>query len=432
MKYYSTNNPGSFTDLKEAVLQGLAPDKGLFMPEETPKLPADFWDWLPGQSMAEIGYKVLSPYFCPTIPNDIFKKMVEDAFNFPIPVKKVNDNISVLELFHGPTFAFKDVGARFLARVMSYFANPSEGGIDVLVATSGDTGSAVAQGFYGVDGVRVHILYPAGLVSPLQELQFTSLGNNITAYEVDGTFDDCQRMVKEAFADDELNKKLTLTSANSINLARFLPQSVYYYYALSQIPKERWSKVVISVPSGNLGNLTAGLIAYKMGLPVARFIASNNDNRVFHDFITDGNYKPKPSVATIANAMDVGAPSNFARIADLFDNNHAEIAKVISSHTYNDSQIGALISSTLKETGYLLDPHGATAYGALKDSLKNDEEGLFLATAHPAKFNETVSEIIGSEVIIPEKLAEFLNKNKKSVKIKNTLNSLKDRLVSNL
>ena len=267
MQFYSTNNLNIREDLKPAVLQGLAADKGLYMPERIPVLPAEFWQWLPGKNMGEIGFEVLKHFFCPDIPEQTFKTMVAEAFDFPVPVKMVDDQVDVLELFHGPTLAFKDVGARFLARVMSHFADLKGDGIQVLVATSGDTGSAVAQGFYQVPGVRVHILYPSGLVSPLQELQFASLGSNITAYEVDGTFDDCQRMVKEAFMDGELREKLILTSANSINLARFLPQSVYYFYALAQIPKQQWSSLVFSVPSGNLGNLTAGLVAWKMGLP---------------------------------------------------------------------------------------------------------------------------------------------------------------------
>ena len=280
MIFYSTNDKTNTADLKTAVLKGLASDKGLYMPESIPVLPKSFWNNIPGKTMGEIGFELLKPYFCPDIPEDTFRKMVDDAFNFPVPVVKITENISTAELFHGPTLAFKDVGARFLARVMSYFAS-NQGDINVLVATSGDTGSAVANGFLGVKGVKVHVLYPSGLVSRLQELQFTTLGQNVTAYEVSGVFDDCQRMVKECFMDKELNQKRILTSANSINLARFLPQSVYYAYALSQIPQERWKDVVMTVPSGNFGNITAGLVAWRMGMPVKRFIAAINANRVF-------------------------------------------------------------------------------------------------------------------------------------------------------
>ncbi|MBP5668069.1 MAG: threonine synthase, partial [Salinivirgaceae bacterium] len=305
MIFYSTNDKSNTADLKTAVLKGLASDKGLYMPESIPVLPKTFWDNIPGKTMGEIGFELLKPYFCPDIPEDTFRKMVDDAFNFPVPVVKITENISTAELFHGPTLAFKDVGARFLARVMSYFAS-NQGDINVLVATSGDTGSAVANGFLGVKGVKVHVLYPSGLVSRLQELQFTTLGQNVTAYEVSGVFDDCQRMVKECFMDKELNQKRILTSANSINLARFLPQSVYYAYALSQIPQERWKDVVMTVPSGNFGNITAGLVAWRMGMPVKRFIAAINANRVFADYLQTGVYKPQKSIATIANAMDVG------------------------------------------------------------------------------------------------------------------------------
>jgi threonine synthase len=431
MKFYSTKDKNEQSGLKEAVLKGMASGKGLFMPESIPVLKPDFWDWLPGRSMGEIGFEVLKHFFCPDIPEDKFRKMVDDAFNFPVPVVKVSDNISVLELFHGPTFAFKDVGARFLARVMSYFADTANGGINVLVATSGDTGSAVAQGFYNVPGVNVHILYPSGLVSRLQELQFASLDGNITAYEVDGSFDDCQRMVKEAFDDDELKSRMVLTSANSINLARFLPQSVYYFYALSQIPRQQWKNMVVSVPSGNLGNLTAGLVAWRMGLPVKRFVASSNDNRVFCKFLHNGRFEPHPSVATIANAMDVGNPSNFERIADLFDGQWSEVVKVISGYSFSDGQIADIIKNTYSSCQYLLDPHGATAFGALQKSLEKDETGLFLATAHPAKFNESVTPIIGREVEIPEKLALFSTREKKSVKIFKDLNSLKACLLVN-
>ncbi|MBQ3634117.1 MAG: threonine synthase [Bacteroidales bacterium] len=415
MKYYSTNNRNETADLKTAVLKGLAPDKGLYMPESIPVLPQTFWDSLPGKSMAEIGFEMLKHFFCPDIPEDRFKAMVADAFNFPVPVVKVNDRISTLELFHGPTLAFKDVGARFLARVMSYFADFGGKPINVLAATSGDTGSAVANGFLGVANVYVHILYPKGLVSRLQELQFTTLGQNITAYEVSGVFDDCQRMVKEAFMDKELNKEKVLTSANSINLARFLPQSVYYVHALSQIPKEEWKNLVVCVPSGNFGDITAGLVAYKMGMPVKRFIAAVNANRVFTDYIETGDYKPQPSKHTLANAMDVGDPSNFARVSELFGGSVEEMRKVVSSKSYSDEQIGKTIAKVAKETGYICDPHGAVGYAALEDGLQAGEKGLFLETAHPAKFVETTEKYAGRKVEIPARLQKFAEGTKQSI-----------------
>ena len=428
MIFYSTNNKSNTADLKTAVLKGLASDKGLYMPETIPTLPKSFWYNIPGKTMGEIGFEMLKPYFCPDIPEDTFRKMVNDAFNFPVPVVKITDQISTAELFHGPTLAFKDVGARFLARVMSYFAS-NQGDINVLVATSGDTGSAVANGFLGVKGVKVHVLYPSGLVSRLQELQFTTLGQNVTAYEVSGVFDDCQRMVKECFMDKELNEKRILTSANSINLARFLPQSVYYAYALSQIPQERWKDVVMTVPSGNFGNITAGLVAWRMGMPVKRFIAAINANRVFADYLETGVYKPQKSIATIANAMDVGDPSNFARVIELFGKSVDNIRAEISSYSYTDEQIGATMAQVLKETGYELDPHGAVGYSALRDHLNNGELGLFLETAHPAKFIDTVEKYTGKRVEIPARLQKFAEGTKQTVKIKADYTELKNRLL---
>lgn len=417
MLFYSTNNRNNTADLKTAVLKGLASDKGLYMPESIPTLPESFWNELPGKSMGEIGFEVLKHFFCPDIPEDKFKAMVEDAFNFPVPVVKVSERIMSLELFHGPTLAFKDVGARFLARVMSYFANFGGRPINVLAATSGDTGSAVANGFLGVENVYVHVLYPKGLVSKLQELQFTTLGQNITAYEVSGVFDDCQRMVKDAFMDKQLNEEKILTSANSINLARFLPQSVYYFYALSQIPREEWKNVVVSVPSGNFGDITAGLIAWKMGMPVKRFVAAVNANRVFTDYLQTGEYKPAPSIATIANAMDVGDPSNFARVSELFGASATEMSKLISSYSYSDEQIATTIKEVKNQTGYICDPHGAVGYAALRDHMQDGELGLFLETAHPAKFIDTVEKCIDEKVEIPARLQKFMEGKKLSIAI---------------
>lgn len=417
MKFYSTNNVHETADLKTAVLKGLAPDKGLYMPENIPALPPSFWEWIPGKSMAEIGFEALKHFFCPDIPEDKFKTMVEDAFNFPVPVVSVCDNIASLELFHGPTLAFKDVGARFLARVMSHFADYGGRPINVLAATSGDTGSAVANGFLGVPNVYVHILYPSGLVSKLQELQFTTLGQNVTAYEVDGVFDDCQRMVKEAFMDRQLNGDKILTSANSINLARFLPQCVYYIHALAQIPQEKWKSLVFCVPSGNFGDITAGLVAYKMGMPVKRFIAAVNANRVFPDFLATGTYSPKASVHTLANAMDVGDPSNFARVFELFGRSVENLRSVVSSYSYTDEAIGGTIAEAHEKYGYTCDPHGAVGFAALRDNLQKDEFGVFLETAHPAKFIDTVERFAGKSVEIPERLAKFMNGKKQSVRI---------------
>lgn len=424
MRFYSTNNKNHTADLKTAVLKGLAPDKGLYMPESIPVLPKSFWDWVPGKSMGEIGFEILKHFFCPDIPEDKFKAMVEDAFNFPVPVVKVNDRISSLELFHGPTLAFKDVGARFLARVMSYFADFGGKHINVLAATSGDTGSAVANGFLGVPNVYVHILYPSGLVSKLQELQFTTLGQNVSAYEVKGVFDDCQRMVKEAFMDADVNAHKILTSANSINLARFLPQSVYYVHALAQIPQEKWKDLVVCVPSGNFGDITAGLVAYKMGMPVKRFIAAVNANKVFPEFLKSGEYKPQASIHTLANAMDVGDPSNFARVYELFGRNVEELKKVVSSYSYSDELIGKTIASVSERFGYTCDPHGAVGFAALEDNLADGETGLFLETAHPAKFIDTVEKFIGKKVEIPARLAKFLNGTKKSVVIENDYHNI--------
>ncbi len=424
MKFYSTNNREHVADLKTAVLKGLAPDKGLYMPESIPVLPDSFWDWVPGKSMAEIGFEILKHFFCPDIPEDKFKAMVEDAFNFPVPVVKVSDNIESLELFHGPTLAFKDVGARFLARVMSYFADFGGKPINVLAATSGDTGSAVANGFLGVPNVYVHILYPSGLVSKLQELQFTTLGQNVSAYEVKGVFDDCQRMVKEAFMDKDVNAHKILTSANSINLARFLPQSVYYVHALAQIPKEKWKDLVICVPSGNFGDITAGLVAYKMGMPVKRFIAAVNANKVFPEFLKSGEYKPQPSLHTLANAMDVGDPSNFARVYELFGKDVNDLRKVVSSYSYDDELIAKAIAEVSEKYGYICDPHGAVGYAALRDNLAEGETGLFLETAHPAKFIDTVEKYAGKKVEIPARLAKFLNGKKQSVVIENDYHNI--------
>ncbi len=415
MQYYSTTNPAIKSDLKNAVIQGLASDKGLFMPEVIPTLPKSFWTKLPKMSLGEIGFETLKYFFCPDIPEEKFKDLTDEAFNFPVPLKELSSNISVLELFHGPTLAFKDIGARFLARVMAQFTLNYDKDINVLVATSGDTGSAVANGFLGVKGVNVFVLYPKGLVSDVQEKQFTTLGQNITAIEVDGTFDDCQRLVKAAFMDNELKERLTFTSANSINLARFLPQMVYYFGAYAQASKKGINEVVFCVPCGNFGNLTAGLIAYKMGLPVKRFVAATNINDIVPKYLDTGIYHPSSSVATLANAMDVGDPSNFIRIQELFNHQYSAIKSVIEGIAINNEMILSCIKDVFENNNYILDPHGAIGYKALSCTLNNNEYGICLATAHPAKFPKTVEKIINEAIEQPERLKAFLG-GKKHVK----------------
>lgn len=432
MKYYSTNKTTPEVSLQEAVVKGLAPDKGLFMPEKIKVLPQSFYQNIANPSFQEIAYTVADAFFGEDIEADTLKKIVYDTLNFETPLVHVNDNIYSLELYHGPTLAFKDVGGRFMARLLAYFIQKQgQKDVKVLVATSGDTGSAVANGFLGVDGIHVYVLYPKGKVSAIQECQFTTLGQNITAIEVDGTFDDCQALVKTAFLDDELNKKLNLTSANSINVARFLPQAFYYFNAYAQLAKIGKAKdVVFCVPSGNFGNITAGLIAKQMGLPVKRFIAANNKNDIFLQYLNTGVYTPRPSVQTIANAMDVGDPSNFARVLDLYNHSHKSITAEISGVSYSDEQIRRTVKETFEETGYLLDPHGACGYQALRDDLKDGETGVFLETAHPAKFLDTEEAIIGQSVSIPEKLQAFMKGEKKSIEMNKSFTDFKKLLLS--
>lgn len=433
MLYYSTSGSAPKTTLQDAVVKGLAPDKGLYMPEHIPTIPKAFFNNIGEMSLQDIAYVVANTLFGDDIESETLKEIVNDTLNFDIPLVHVADNKYSLELFHGPTLAFKDVGARFMARLLGYF-NKKNGtkDVNVLVATSGDTGSAVANGFLGVSGVNVFVLYPKGKVSKIQEAQFTTLGKNITALEISGTFDDCQALVKNAFMDEELNEKLQLTSANSINVARFLPQMFYYFYAYAQLAKmgKPLDNIVVSVPSGNFGNITAGLIGKKMGLPIKRFIAANNRNDIFYQYLMSGVYNPRPSIATIANAMDVGAPSNFARILDLYDNSHEAISKEISGCTYTDEQIAETLKDTYDKTGYLLDPHGAVGYRSLVEGLDNNEIGVFLETAHPAKFKETVESIIEDEINIPAKLASFMKGTKSTVKLSSAFPAFKKYLMS--
>lgn len=431
MKYYSTNKNAPDATLEEAVVKGLAADRGLYMPAEIKKLPVSFFEEIDKLSFQEIAYRVADAFFGSDIPAETLKQIVYDTLSFDVPAVKVKDNIYSLELFHGPTLAFKDVGARFMARLLGYFIR-KEGKkqVNVLVATSGDTGSAVANGFLGVEGIHVYVLYPKGKVSEIQEKQFTTLGNNITAIEVNGTFDDCQTLVKSAFMDKELNENMQLTSANSINVARFLPQAFYYFYAYAQMKKlGKADNLVICVPSGNFGNITAGLFGKYMGLPVKRFIAANNRNDIFYQYLKTGIYSPKPSVATIANAMDVGDPSNFTRIYDLYGGSHEAITKEISGETYTDEQIRESVQAVYSETGYLLDPHGACGYRALAEQLQPGETGVFLETAHPAKFLQTVEAIIGAKVQIPDKLQAFMKGQKESVPMEKDFASFKSYLM---
>jgi threonine synthase len=418
MKYYSTNKKAPIATLHKAVVKGLAEDRGLYMPEQIHKLPASFFESIEKMSFQEIAFEVAKAFFGEDVKADDLKKIVYDTLSFDCPVVKVEEHIHSLELFHGPTLAFKDVGARFMARLLSYFIRQENQHelVNVLVATSGDTGSAVANGFLGVEGIHVYVLYPKGKVSKIQESQFTTLGKNITAIEVDGVFDDCQALVKNAFMDEELNAHMKLTSANSINVARFLPQAFYYFNAYARM-KERGlaDNLVICVPSGNFGNITAGLFGHAMGLPVKRFIAANNANDIFYNYLQTGEYHPQPSKQTLANAMDVGDPSNFARVYDLYGGSHERITSLISGATYSDNQIRTTLAQCYKANGYILDPHGACGYQALKDQLKEGEEGVFLETAHPAKFKDTVEPIIGTTITIPERLAAFMRGKKQNI-----------------
>ena len=440
MQYYSTNGSAPIADLHKAVVKGLAEDRGLYMPERINKLPKAFFEDIDKMSFQELAYTVASAFFGEDVDPDALHDIVYDTLAFDCPVVKVTDNIYSLELFHGPTLAFKDVGARFMARLLQYFIRQENKGeeVNVLVATSGDTGSAVANGFLGVDGIHVYVLYPKGKVSPIQECQFTTLGKNITAIEVDGVFDDCQALVKSAFMDEELNHHMKLTSANSINVARFLPQAFYYFNAYARMKQQgKNEQLVMCVPSGNFGNICAALFGHQMGLPVKRFIAANNANDIFYKYLLSGKYEPKPSVQTLANAMDVGDPSNFARILNLYSQNgaltpektHEAITSLISGATYSDDQIRKTMQQCYRETGYTLDPHGACGYQALADGLQEGEIGVFCETAHPAKFKEKVDEILNIDVTIPDRLAAFMKGEKQSVPMTKNFTDFKQYLL---
>lgn len=432
MNYYSTNNKNSKVSLKEAVLKGLAPDNGLYMPESIPVLPNAFFDSLPEKTFQQIAYEVAHTLLQDDVPSSELKQMVEHTITFDAPLIEVEKNVFALELFHGPTLAFKDFGARFMSQLLSWLAKEEKREIVILVATSGDTGSAVANGLLGVPGVKVVVLYPSGKVSDIQEKQFTTLGQNITALEVEGTFDDCQRLVKEAFLDEELNKKFFLTSANSINIARLIPQSFYYFYAWSRLKKR--SNVAFSVPSGNFGNLTAGLIAKRMGLPIRHFIASTNSNDIVPEYLQSGIFNPKPSQATISNAMDVGNPSNFARMMDLYATDLNKIKADVIGYAFTDHETREVMQQVYRQHNYILDPHGAVGYLGLKKYLSTNKNttGVFLETAHPAKFLDVVEGGIDMTIAIPDKLKEFARREKKSVKIQNDSKQFKSLLNNHL
>ncbi len=437
MQYYSTNKQSSKVDFKQATLNGQAPDKGLYFPERIPILPKDFIENIISYSNEEIAYQVIKPYVGDAIPEEELRRIVSETIKFDIPLVKVTEAIYSLELYHGPTLAFKDIGARFMSRCLGYFVNHSamlradNKKVIVLVATSGDTGGAVANGFFDVDGVDVVILYPSGKVSSVQEKQLTTLGKNIHALEVNGTFDDCQQMVKQVFTDEELNKKLFLTSANSINVARWLPQQFYYFFAYKQWAQKN-NPPVIAVPSGNFGNICAGILANISGLPVKHFIAACNANDIVPSFMQTEKYEPKKAVATISNAMDVGNPSNFVRILEIFQHQFINLKKVLSSCSITDAETKDTLQKVYKTEGYLLDPHGAVGYLALEQYLKNNpsEKGIVLETAHPVKFYDVVEPVIGEAVPIPIAVQQQLLLKKKSTKIAAEVDLLKEFLLS--
>ncbi|MGE0772915.1 MAG: threonine synthase [Cyclobacteriaceae bacterium] len=431
MRYYSTNNQSLRVSLKDAVTLGLAPDRGLFLPEHIPTLPQSFFDKIDQLSFLEVAYEVAAALIGEDIPARDLKKLVNKAFPFDAPVFEVESDVYALELFHGPTLAFKDFGARFMSQLLGYFNKASAQTITVLVATSGDTGGAVAHGFLGVPNTRVVVLYPSGMVSDIQERQFTTLGKNVQAAEVKGTFDDCQRLVKEAFADEQLRERHMLTSANSINVARLLPQSFYYFFAYAQLKKHN-RPIIFSVPSGNLGNLTAGLLARRMGLPASHFVAATNSNDVFPEYLQTLRYRPRPSVPTISNAMDVGDPSNFVRILDLYQGNTEALLSDLSGYAFNDKETKTAMRRVFVKHNYIMDPHGAIGYLGLKKAMakRKGQLGVFLETAHPGKFRPVVEDALKDGIELPSKLLQLLEKEKKVVQIDNRLDQLRELLLN--
>ena len=430
MNYYSLNHKAPNTSFKNAVIKGLAPDKRLYFPQSITPLPQSFWDTIDRLSYSEIAFEAIKQFVSPEIPEDILKTIVEETLSFDFPVVKLNDNISTLELFHGPTMAFKDVGARFMARCLGYFNKNNTNEVTVLVATSGDTGGAVANGFLGVKGVNVVILYPSGKVSNIQEMQLTTLGQNIKALEVNGTFDDCQAMVKTAFLDDQLTSQMQLTSANSINVARWLPQLFYFIFAYKQL-HNKYDDIVFSIPSGNFGNVCAGMMAQQLGLPISHFIASNNANNVVTRYLTSQLYEPKPSVQTISNAMDVGAPSNFIRIQEIYKNNFETLKINISSYSFTDDETREAMLEIYNDFNYVADPHGAVGYLGCKAYLKVNPNAhcVFLETAHPTKFLDVVEDVIKEEQPLPEQIQAVMGNKKESFVI-STYQELKSFLLS--
>jgi len=434
MKYYSTNNKNLLVSFSTAVKKGIAEDGGLFMPVFIPKLSQEFFNGISDCSFREIAFNAAEQFVHEDIPGNDLKDIISKSFTFPAPLVEIEKNKYVLELFHGPTLAFKDFGARFMSNTLSYLIRNDNNEIVILVATSGDTGSAVANGFYNVEGINVVLLYPSGKVSKIQEQQLTTLDGNITALEIDGTFDDCQRLVKEAFADKELKNFRNLSSANSINIARLLPQSFYYLYAYGQL-KDKTKEVIFSVPSGNLGNLTGGLLAMEMGLSVNKFIAAVNANDVIPQYIITGKYEPRASIRTMSNAMDVGNPSNFARIRALYDDNHETIKKIIFSRSFSDDETKEALLQVFSKNNYLLDPHGAVGYLAAKDFLENTKDNttaIILETAHPAKFADLIEPITGKTIDVPPALTACMNKKKKAMKLSKNFDELKSFLTERI
>ena len=417
MRYYSLNNSSPLTSFKKAVQNGIAPDRGLYFPEEITPISEDFINNISEYSNEEIAYEVIKQFIGDEIPTTILKEIIKKTISFDFPIVNLDKNIGSLELFHGPTMAFKDVGARFMSQCLEYFNQKKTEDITVLVATSGDTGGAVANGFLNAKGVQVVILYPKGKVSEIQEKQLTTLGNNITALEVDGVFDDCQEMVKSAFLDKNISRNLT--SANSINVARWLPQMFYFFFAYKQVSK-KYKDIIFSVPSGNFGNICAGLLAQKLGLPIKHFVASTNINDTVPQYLINGNYDPKPSKPTISNAMDVGNPSNFIRIQELFDNNLSSLKKSFSSYSFSDDETKIMMKSIHDKFNYISEPHGAIGYlGLKKHGLKTNEFGVFLETAHPVKFLQVVEETLTVNVEIPPQIKQVMSKEKVSILISN-------------
>lgn len=433
MKYFSTRDKNSFVSCRDAVMHGLAADGGLFLPEEIPSFPKPFLENLRSLSFQEIGYQTAKLFVGDEINESKLHEIIERSIDFPAPLVDLNDQLHVLELFHGPTLAFKDFGAQFMARTMEHFVRDDNRELVILVATSGDTGSAVAHGFYGVEGIKVFLLYPSGKVSAIQEQQLTTLDKNIVALEIHGTFDDCQHLVKSAFTDSDLKAKLNLSSANSINIARLIPQTFYYINALKQL-KASDKEIIVSVPSGNLGNITAGLIAKHMGLPIAKFIAATNSNDVFTNYLSSGKFEPRKSVQTYSNAMDVGNPSNLERVRTLFVDELTKMRSEIASFSFNDDETVAGIKEIYDKFNYVIDPHGSVGYLAMKKYLslqnKTNYDAIIVETAHPAKFKDVVEKTIGSEIEMPERLAECLRKEKHSVNLDSKFDTFKDYLLS--